>query len=85
MSGVRFYTETGSVYEVEYRVIGKGGWIRRESGNTPPTECLAPDGSWHYWIAMSSLEIGHPVQITWAPGAPHDFTITSFVTRIEEQ
>lgn len=85
---VRFYTETHSVYEVEF-ALGpdgepRGGRIRRESGRTPPTECFAPDGTWHGFHAISLLQEGHPVSIMWPPDAPHDATVTSYVTRIEE-
>lgn len=78
---MRFRTETGSVYELDWQ----GNRIRRLAGTHAATPAQGADGEWVTYRACSLPVRGQYVSIVWRDGeraAPA--TITSAVTSIEQ-
>ena len=86
---IRFETESGSTYELDEGASR----IRRLQGKRPPRSRQGADGEWRTFLAISEVEAGRRVLISWHPdttplldGSPEDAspsTITSRVVRYE--
>ena len=79
-----FYTETGSVYEVD--LIGKR--IRRLRGKKDPQPRQGEDGKWKGYASISSIIENLPVLIIWQNSGEEDFiptTLTSHVVDIRQE
>lgn len=64
---VRFRTESGSVYDLEF--LGgdpdDGGRVRRLEGVAPPTPRQGPDRRWRSFVSASPPKVGRSVVIVW--------------------
>lgn len=70
---VLYYTETGSVYEVDE-------WnkrARRVTAAPARVQHTLSDGEWHSYNEFQMH--GNQLLFKWPPGAPHNYTITTRV------
>lgn len=76
---MKFKTETGSVYEVDF-------WnkkFRRLSGEGSPTPRLGADGGWKDYHSISIPVVGEPTTVFWNNNGKA--TMTSRLTEVVEE
>lgn len=60
---IKFVTETGSTYEVDYESMR----IRRLNGTNTPTNRQGHDGEWKAFVKLDRVEVGTSAFIFWDP------------------